>query len=103
LATSSNQRRTWPLATSAVSFRQLACKLADKGTRKLPLEVAVEALDLALGLRAIRSAQPQREAAFLGQLQQPIVPAVQPGPIGIAFDHHRRALSNNTCSGTPPK
>ena len=72
--------RNGPQAAAPIGLVGCFTHFGAGGTRKLPLaalQVAVEALDLALGLGPVRSAQPRREAAALGQLEQLVVPALQ--------------------------
>jgi hypothetical protein len=56
------------------------------------LQVAVEAFDLALGARSIRSAQPRPEAVLLGECLQSRVPSMLACSIGIAIDDDRRGV-----------
>src|SRR3990167_7548657 len=50
------------------------------------LEIAIEALDLALGLGAIRSTHARPEAELVGQREQVRMPAMLARAIGIALD-----------------
>ena len=64
-----------------------ASLLEGRGQRdtKTALQVSVEAFDLALGLGAIRLAHTRGEAELLGDGQQPVVPAMLAGAVGIAL------------------
>ena len=69
------------------------------------LQVTVEALDLALGPRPVRPAQPQLEAVAPRRASSiPRVPAVQPRPV----ERRARSRPSSRCrtapaAGTPPK
>ncbi|AOI42285.1 hypothetical protein WG70_22010 [Burkholderia oklahomensis EO147] len=62
-------------------------ELARQRHIEVTAQIAVESLDLALGLRTVRLAQPGQEAVPLGQVEQPGVPAVVTIAIRIAFDN----------------
>ena len=59
-----------------------------KRNHKAALEIGIESLDLALGLRAIRFSELWNEAAALPLLPQIAVPTVIPLAISITFDDH---------------
>jgi hypothetical protein len=64
--------------------------------------VAVEALDLVLGLGPVWLAQLDDEAAVLGEVLEAGVLAVLAIVVHIALDHHRLHVSYRTVRGTPP-
>jgi hypothetical protein len=77
LATSSSQRRTWRLATSAVNVRPEAFRLAASGTRKLPFTCPLK-----------RSTLPLAERGH--QRQQRVAAAAHDGEVGLHLPPRRR-------------
>src|SRR5690606_17978211 len=60
-----------------------------QGNEEAALQIAVEALDFALGTRSIGLAHPQLKTVLLCHLEHAGMPAMQLRPIGIALDNDR--------------
>src|ERR1700691_1988800 len=72
-----------------IDFESLGTKLAGQWHVKARAQVTNEALNLALGLRPIGSAQARHEAMMMREVEEGAVIAMQPRTIAIAIAHHR--------------